>query len=708
MKKSTKTTNKKSVNSTAMIVAANTATTVAPVAGIAPFQSVSMRLPLSQIDPSPFNPRKDFKPGELDELTVSIRNQGVLSDILVRPKAEGRYEIVFGERRFRAAQLAELENIPAKVREMSDEEAEDCAITENLLREDLSPFEEAQLFRHLEETRGMDVKEICSRYGKSETFVRGRINLNKLIPEVAQMLENEEIGVEMASEFANYEDTIQKEVYDQHFRNEGYFSWKGIKVGEFKKRLYDKYMTKLDSYSFDKTECATCGHNTFNQVLFTDCGDCAGCQNHACMQDKNRKYLVDRCIELSAQDPRLHLAVFPEFGDTAVIDQLTDKGHEVETLDGPYYLYKPGPSMPDAPIAEDYDDPDDYQMDKEEYDEEMESFKEECTGLEFDISEGRIRKYAVIRNTEIDIRYETVREETVTENGVTRTLEPESPAKDLIRKDSRNKEICYEHITKDLKKVLRCSPEVFPKSELTSREEQIMYYVMLDRISYSNKQILGIESSYNDSGDRLKAAENLTPEQKTMLARMAIMRYMDDLNEYNCKEDSIDIKLMTEFAELHFPEQSKAILDRHKNIFDKRHTNLQVRIDALEQEAERLRLEAKGLVKVGDDLVSIETGEIVEAGTPAIITAENQPDAETPEEPAVEAAPAEETLVEEPEPADYPEPAEMEEPREDYIPYEEELPDMRELIPADFYDPDLKTLGKKKRTTKAKTVKTAA
>ncbi len=143
----------------------------------------------------------------------------------------------------------------------------------------------------------MDVKEICSRYGKSETFVRGRINLNKLIPEVAQMLENEEIGVEMASEFANYEDTIQKEVYDQHFRNEGYFSWKGIKVGEFKKRLYDKYMTKLDSYSFDKTECATCGHNTFNQVLFTDCGDCAGCQNHACMQDKNRKYLVDRCIE---------------------------------------------------------------------------------------------------------------------------------------------------------------------------------------------------------------------------------------------------------------------------------------------------------------------------------------------------------------------------------------------------------------------------
>ena len=128
-----------------------------------------------------------------------------------------------------------------------------------------------------------------------------------------------------------------------------------------------------------------------------------------------------------------------------------------------------------------------------------------------------------------------------------------------------------------------------------------------------------------------------------MLARMAIMRYMDDLNEYNCKEDSIDIKLMTEFAELHFPEQSKAILDRHKNIFDKRHTNLQVRIDALEQEAERLRLEAKGLVKVGDDLVSIETGEIVEAGTPAIITAENQPDAETPEEPAVEAAPAEET-----------------------------------------------------------------
>lgn len=76
-----------SVNSTAMIVAADTATTVAPVAGIAPFQSVSAGSPAVADRPeSAFNPRKDFKPGELDELTVSIRNQGVLSDILVRPK----------------------------------------------------------------------------------------------------------------------------------------------------------------------------------------------------------------------------------------------------------------------------------------------------------------------------------------------------------------------------------------------------------------------------------------------------------------------------------------------------------------------------------------------------------------------------------------------------------------------------------------------
>lgn len=101
--------------------------------------------------------------------------------------------------------------------------------------------------------------EICSRYGKGETFVRGRINLNKLIPEVAQMLENEEIGVEMASEFANYEDTIQKEVYDQHFRNEGYFSWKGIQSRRIQETALRQVYDQTRQLLFDKTEVPPAG-----------------------------------------------------------------------------------------------------------------------------------------------------------------------------------------------------------------------------------------------------------------------------------------------------------------------------------------------------------------------------------------------------------------------------------------------------------------
>lgn len=659
MKKNQKTVAAKKQNSNVNA----TASTAKNAGALVPFQSVSMNIPLDKIDPSPFNLDRTIGEKELRDLADSIAQHGVQTDIKVRPTENGRYEIVYGERRFRASLLAGKTTIPAKVEQMTDEQAETCLIIENLQRENYSAMEEGRIFRRKQE-EGMSVAAICERFGKKEDYVRSRINLTTLIPEVAEMLDHEDITLEMAKEFAKYDPDIQKEVYEQHFRSDGFYSWKGIPAKEFAKRLYDKYMTKLDCYHFDKTECGTCGHNTLNQVLFSDCGDCGACRNMACLLKKNEDFLVDKALSLLKNDARLHLAVTEE-GDRAIAERLEAMGHEVVTLDKGLWNYIDEPEMPEAPDPKDYDDEDDLQFAKDDYEEEMKEFKKACSEIEFEVSEGTMLKYAVIRSKEVTILYDRVRETTETdEDGTAYAVAPASPAKALRDKDARNLEICYEHINKDLKKVLREGSAKFPTSAMTEREHQMLNYVLLDRISGTNRRLLGVSDYGENRAERLKVAETMTEEQRTMLFRMAFMRYCDDIYEFNCKADNIDIRLMTEFGQMHFPEETAAVLERHKSIYEKRHASLETRIKAIEDEAELLRLrEQAGIAEVAGERVDTATGEILAAELP------------------------------EAEPADYPEPAFPQEPRPDYAPCEG--PDPDEFLPDADFEAPLIPLGEK-------------
>ena len=346
---------------------------------LVPFRSVSMNIPLDKIDPSPFNRDRTISEKELRDLADSIALHGVQTDIKVRPMENGRYEIVYGERRFRASLLAGKTTIPAKVEQMTDEQAETCLIIENLQRENYSAMEEGRIFRRKQE-EGLSVAAICERFGKKEDYVRSRISLTTLIPEVAEMLDREDITLEMAKEFAKYDPDIQKEVYEEYFRSEGFWSWRGIPAKDFAKRLYDKYMTKLDSYRFDKTECASCGHNTLNQVLFSDCGDCGACRNMACLQQKNVNYLVDKAVSL-LKDARLHLAVTGN-SDRTVVQRLEAMGHEVVTLERGLWGYIDEPEMPKVPVPEDYESEDDLRGAQDDYEEELKEFKETCSELD--------------------------------------------------------------------------------------------------------------------------------------------------------------------------------------------------------------------------------------------------------------------------------------------------------------------------------------
>ena len=164
-------------------------------------ESAVVRLDLNKIVTSAYNPRKNIREGSLQELAESIRQVGVLQPICVRPKDEG-YEIVYGERRYWAAALAGLPSIPAFVRTMTDAEAEDAAITENLQREDVTPLEEAAAYKRALESGRHSVESLVGKFGKSEAYIRSRLKLNELIEELADLLDREEISVGVAIEIA--------------------------------------------------------------------------------------------------------------------------------------------------------------------------------------------------------------------------------------------------------------------------------------------------------------------------------------------------------------------------------------------------------------------------------------------------------------------------------------------------------------------------
>ena len=150
----------------------------------------SLLLPISQVESCSSQPRKTFDPAALSDLAESIRQHGVIQPLTVRKLSSGYYQIIAGERRWRAAKMAGLREIPAMIIEADDRKAMELAMIENLQREDLNPMEEAEGYRTLMEQYGMTQEETAERVGKSRPVIANALRLLKLSPAVRKMVEN--------------------------------------------------------------------------------------------------------------------------------------------------------------------------------------------------------------------------------------------------------------------------------------------------------------------------------------------------------------------------------------------------------------------------------------------------------------------------------------------------------------------------------------
>ena len=156
-------------------------------------KSKLLEVEISEIIPNEDQPRKNFNEEELRDLASSIERYGIIQPLLLK-KTDDKYEIIAGERRFRAAGLAGLEKVPAIVKDISDDESNRIAIIENIQRKDLNPVEEAMSYRHLLDSQNLTQKELADEIGKSRQYIGNTIRLLNLDPRVLKLLEVEKIS----------------------------------------------------------------------------------------------------------------------------------------------------------------------------------------------------------------------------------------------------------------------------------------------------------------------------------------------------------------------------------------------------------------------------------------------------------------------------------------------------------------------------------
>ena len=527
-------------------------------------------LDITTVHPSADNHRKTFKDASLQELAESIREVGVLQAIAVRPRTAGGYEIIYGERRYRASLLAGAKTIKATIyNNITDDEAEDMSLSENLQREQVRPTEEAKAFKRLLEKGRYDMYSLVSRFGRSEKYIYTRLKLNELYQPIGELLDNETITISVAEEISTYEPNIQKDVYEKHLKENSRDNWAGYTLKLFKKYFEEYYTTDLEQYKFDKTECKACVHNAANYNLFAEHNGCGHCTNRKCLETKNAAFVAKETEKLLKSDPKLVIAR-PYYGgmNETALQKLDKKGHEIKELN--YTVSAQSfPKAPEAPRQEQFSKPKEYEQAVQTFEQKNEEYARKVEELNRKKEEGRIKTYVKVGQTEPELCYvEINKKETAPV-----TIET------LQERDKRFKQLSVEKIVADTKKVVREND--YPESPFTQYEDGMMYFIMLTKLQRKHYPLCGIKDQpiRLDEKQRMKIVAKLTDAQKTVIRR-------DFINHFLCEDaygDNSASKLLRDFANMHFPDQYGLAKATHEEEYQKRHERLDERIKEMKK-----------------------------------------------------------------------------------------------------------------------------
>lgn len=265
---------------------------------------------LAEIATSALNPRKTFEQSEIEELAQSIKENGLIQAITLRKiKGENgiKYEVVCGERRYRAVKFLGQETIQAVVKELDDKQAFACMVIENLQRKDIDPLEEAAAIRYLYKESAVPVKEIAKIIGKSQSFVVNRIQLNNISDEFIALLREGTLNLSHLQEIAKLTKEQQATLLDSCFQPAQIERWsfKTLSVDTVKDWIDEHVMCHIKTAKFDPTDetytackaCAVCKFNTANKPTFKD-KENPRCMKQELFRAKNREAVMRQAKNL--------------------------------------------------------------------------------------------------------------------------------------------------------------------------------------------------------------------------------------------------------------------------------------------------------------------------------------------------------------------------------------------------------------------------
>jgi ParB family chromosome partitioning protein len=440
-------------------------------------------LELTVLTPNPSNPRKYFDEAALKELADSIKSVGILQPIVVRPMADG-FEIVCGERRYRASKLAKQKTIPCIVKDLDDSAALQAMITENLQRRDVSPLEEADAYLMMKNNLRFTQVQIASKLGISPGYVARRLMLTTLIEPWRKALDLKGIDIGIAIEISKVGQDVQQALLED-FEDS---SWNFKTVVLAKNHIERNYTGLLNDAEFDIEDatltvagsCIGCPHNTASHTLLFDDLTDARCLKVSCFKDKKEtafKQLIDSAV---SEDSNISLGVISYFMDYPIVKEIQKKSVVIE-LDNYSEVIKP--EAPDLPIKSDEDSDEDFQEMMEDYEDELRGYQRELEEYNEEMQrDDLIKVIPLVGSDKGRIQYYYPRAGHAVKKAALDPVEQEEIS--IKEKIKRADELVDEKAFSDLIKLARDNKYDQLETDLRASDKIALMFVLLDNLGY--------------------------------------------------------------------------------------------------------------------------------------------------------------------------------------------------------------------------------
>ena len=597
------------------------------------------RIPLKEIVPSKNNPRKTFDADELNELADSIKENGLLQPITVRPIKEvedgeefAKFEIVCGERRYRATLLTGSEEIDCIVKDLDDKAALTAMIFENMQRKDVDPMEEASAIDRLVNEFGVEVGQVARMLGKSETFVRSRLRLNGTIDEFVDLMHNGPLVLTHLIEICKLPADQQKVLYETCFTPECIARWKYKfpNIPELKEMIDANVMMKLSTAKFplgDETfedeggcicACAKCPLNTANDP--SGIGDATNprCMKRSCFLTKTMQSIIReaKCQPVGTEV----IYVGTEEENIAVLNYAKEQGVEVTPIG-----IRKTCIDPEEPKREDF-------TEEEFYLKRHQTWSHQKAIFDIGVKDGNIVPvYEVAFNGHLsgEVKYVyNVKDEDMGLNQESRQMRQEQTMKYKAQlaelTDKRHDEKIERY-----RKAVEDGEYSALNTAMGATENDVFIALMLMHLSYDFKQKLGLE--WTTDRDFLKNYKDVLQKNRNAIKREFIRQSLAEKSVNFAKGLQGILEI---FVSDQFPQVKETITKELDDKYAKQRDNLRKKIEDLKGDVKKVH-EAEEKAKK-----QAEAKEEAPAEAPA----------ESPEPaPEVEAPAEEQATVEQPE-----------------------------------------------------------